>query len=94
MLLSRLLLKDYDTQTALFFGHRFKYFGGYMAGGSGYVLSKVAAPSISWSPGRPTDLRGGSEGEEGVYTLFLLETSASTATTFSSCFSSSSSQNP
>ena len=44
MLLFRHLLKDYDTQTALFFGHRFKYFGGYMAGGSGYVLSKVPPP--------------------------------------------------
>lgn len=41
------LLKDYDTQTALFFGHRFKYFGGYMAGGSGYVLSKAALQAFA-----------------------------------------------
>jgi len=36
------LLVDYDPEEPMIFGHRFKYFGGYMAGGSGYVLSKSA----------------------------------------------------
>merc|ERR1712109_429458 len=36
------LLKNYNSKMPIHFGHRFKYFGGYMAGGSGYVLSKGA----------------------------------------------------
>nr|XP_039263766.1 glycoprotein-N-acetylgalactosamine 3-beta-galactosyltransferase 1-like isoform X1 [Styela clava] len=40
----RFLLKDYDPQTPLHFGRRFKLFvkQGYMSGGAGYVLSKEA----------------------------------------------------
>jgi len=36
------LLRNYNSKEPLQFGHRFKYLGGYMAGGSGYVLSKAA----------------------------------------------------
>jgi len=38
----RFLLKDYNTQDDIWFGHRFKYLGGYFAGGAGYVLSQGA----------------------------------------------------
>jgi len=38
----RNLLQDYNTQTETWFGHRFKYLGGYFAGGAGYVLSQGA----------------------------------------------------
>jgi len=36
------LLRNYNSEVPIQFGHRFKYLGGYMAGGSGYVLSKAA----------------------------------------------------
>lgn len=38
----RNLLKDYNTQDSIWFGHRFQYLGGYFAGGAGYVLSQGA----------------------------------------------------
>jgi len=38
----RNLLKDYNTQESIWFGHRFQYLGGYFAGGAGYVLSQGA----------------------------------------------------
>ena len=56
------LLRNYNSKMPIHFGHRFKYLGvghvtwaeserifkGYMAGGSGYVLSKVS--TNSWIP--------------------------------------------
>merc|ERR1719495_789525 len=38
----RNLLKDYNTNDPIGFGHNFKYLGGYFSGGAGYVLSKEA----------------------------------------------------
>merc|ERR1711892_1119160 len=38
----RNMLQPYDTKEPIFFGHRFKALGGYMAGGPGYVLSQGA----------------------------------------------------
>ena len=34
------LLRPYDTNQPIHFGHHFKYLGGYFAGGAGYVLSR------------------------------------------------------
>jgi len=36
------LLKDFNTNDPIGFGHNFKYLGGYFSGGAGYVLSKEA----------------------------------------------------
>merc|ERR1719187_843785 len=47
------LLVEYDSDRPMIFGHRFKYFGGYMAGGSGYVLSKAALDLFVSEVGNP-----------------------------------------
>merc|ERR1719323_2570981 len=36
------LLSNYSTYDPIHFGHNFKYLGGYLAGGAGYVLSREA----------------------------------------------------
>jgi len=36
------LLKDFNTNDPIGFGHNFKYLGGYFSGGAGYVLSREA----------------------------------------------------
>jgi len=49
------LLVEYDSDRPMIFGHRFKYFGGYMAGGSGYVLSKAALDLFVSEVGNPKE---------------------------------------
>ena len=63
------LLRNYNSEEPLQFGHRFKYLGvghlrfefifviifqGYMAGGSGYVLSKVIKINMKIKKDRKT----------------------------------------
>lgn len=63
----RNLLKDYDTTEEIHFGHRFKYLGGYFAGGSGYVLSQGALKRfVEKGIDNSTMCKEGNAGDEDV----------------------------